>query len=590
MDSKIAGLLIDIGVDSDDATKAAKSVDTALGKTAATAKKLGAVLKTLAKGFAVVGGAITAAAGAAFAFVDRLTQTGDEIGKTAAKLSTSTDELQRLRFAADRSGVSAETLTDAIKTQNIRLGQAAQGGAVEFQKSLAGLGLSIEEVQALSTEQRIEIFADRLSDISDESERTATAVGLFGEMGFKLAPLLNEGGKGIKALGDEAEAIGLVMREEAIRETEAFQDTITNAKGTLEGLARTIAVNLIPIVRNVVERVTEWIKANKDLIRSGIEEFFRRAVKALEGLAKAIGVVADNLDAFAALATGALVAKAFSMLSGGFGGLIGVAASAGFAIGKTIGDIIFGAEQAEKRLKALQAEAKAVDALRVKAEEATKARDETKAALDRRNLLNALEAQTEIQATRAGDEAAEAARKRGASEAEQIRAANAAFDAVAARTEKNLPRLLREGQAALDSGASVDEAQTLVGRAVIAQEDRARESAKAAAKAAKPKGGGGKRKAGGGASKPTSDFRLSDLGLAGLDLEAVAARTPEADAIEPTVALTINNYNVDFDLDQTINGATDPGGLASRVAEETRKQIDAAVRAAQRATATPVVG
>ena len=100
-------------------------------------------------------------------------------------------------------------------------------------------------------------------------------------------------------------------------------------------------------------------------------------------------------------------------------------------------------------------------------------------------------------------------------------------------------------------------------------------------------GGGGRGRAPEG-DAPVSGVTLSDLGLPGADLDQLAAQTPAADEIEPTIALTINNLEIAIDLDQSITSSASAGEVASEIAGMVREAVSKAAGDALTTTQTPV--
>src|SRR5690606_29375430 len=92
----------------------------------------------------------------------------------------------------------------------------AASGSKETVDALAAIGLSVEQIQNLGTEDQFYAIADGLSQISNDSERAGLAMRLLGKSGSQLLPLMQDGARGIKLLREEAQALGLsISREDA---------------------------------------------------------------------------------------------------------------------------------------------------------------------------------------------------------------------------------------------------------------------------------------------------------------------------------------------------------------------------------------
>lgn len=277
-----------------------------------------AALKGLAVGVGAVTAAVTAAGGAVLALTNRVATAGDEIAKTATKFGVTVEELQRLRFAADRSGASVETMTQAVREQSKLIDEARQAGVTPFTMALDRVGLSLEELErATGAEERFGIIADALRAVSNTGERTALSMKLLGEeVGPQLVPLMLEGSRGIRALGDEAERLGLVMSEDAAKASEGFLDTMTNLRARLTGIVNTIGTKLMPLVQEPLERFGAWIDANGDAIASTLGAAFEALADALTFLSENVWVLKTLGVLLGVLTTAVTVLTAASAVLG----------------------------------------------------------------------------------------------------------------------------------------------------------------------------------------------------------------------------------------------------------------------------------
>jgi hypothetical protein len=331
----VAELLIDMGVGKNDAAKAAGKLDKRLAGTLKTAKKLGGGLVKLTKGFAIFAAAASAAALVVFKFVDSVATTGDEIAKTAKKVGAGVEELQRLRFAADRSGADVAKMDLAIKNLAKNMEDAKNNGALPFRQALEEMGISLTELEGLTVEEKFGVFADAMLEVEDAGQRVALAMNTFGaRAGPELIPLLLESSKGITALGDKAEELGLVMTVAGVKTSEGFVDSMTNLKAIVTGLKNAIGVELMPQVGALIDRFTQWVKVNRDMIAEKTPEFFNRVIEVakkllpvFEKIGQALLFVADNFETLIILFAGVKLAGAFSSVIAGFSAM-GIAAGA----------------------------------------------------------------------------------------------------------------------------------------------------------------------------------------------------------------------------------------------------------------------
>lgn len=319
MATTIAELLVEIGVEVKDAEKAQKKVDdvrkatTKLGSTAkretkeagaafkrfgatvrrvserarAGIKKLGAAFSKFKGPILAAGAAATAAAVGVFKFVDSQTAALDSLNKLNAALGTEIEDLQRLTFAASQSGVGQETLSTALKKLNQNLLDIGKGGGKIAGEALEELGLRFEDIQGLEASKQLGLIGDALNGVEDEARRSALSAQIFGQRsGPELATLLKEGTDGIDALG--AAAKGVLTQEEIDRAT-AFQDRLGELTNTVEALTTELAIELLPIVEDVVVAISDWLDENDEIIKQDLPKF-------IELVSDQFGFLSESLD------------------------------------------------------------------------------------------------------------------------------------------------------------------------------------------------------------------------------------------------------------------------------------------------------
>ncbi len=256
--------------------------------------KFGLQMNGIKAGLGLMVGVMKLASKATIGLVDDITKIGDGIAKMAGQTGVAAKALQRLSFTADRSGASMRGLRKGLQNiqKNLRDAEiaAGKGKGTGFTAALAEIGLRFKDLQDLSPEKQLGLLGDALNSVTDKGRRMALSQKLLGERsGPNLAQLLAEGTEGIKKLGDEAERLGLVMGDKALKASEAFQDRMTDLRAVLKGLKTTIGVALIPIVEKAVKKFTEWLLLNRKFITGKFEKGVKFLTKAFAGLV-------DNLD------------------------------------------------------------------------------------------------------------------------------------------------------------------------------------------------------------------------------------------------------------------------------------------------------
>ena len=252
-------------------TGAASSAGDKAGNTAGSA--FGGGLK---KGLAVAGAATAAVAGATAAagkaFMDAagdVAAYGDNIDKMSQKVGISAEAYQEWDFIAQHSGTSMESLKTSFKT----MANAAQDGKEEFKT----LGLSLDEVKNMSTEDLFSAVISGLQGMEEGTERTAVASALLGKGATELGALLNTSAADTEAMRQQVHDLGGVMSNEAVKDAAAYQDSLQNLQPGLTGLKNNMIAEFLPGVTTVMDGLTAIVSGDSEgglaMVDQGINDF-----------------------------------------------------------------------------------------------------------------------------------------------------------------------------------------------------------------------------------------------------------------------------------------------------------------------------
>ena len=182
----------------------------------------------------------------------------DHLNKLSQKIGISVEALSTLRFAAQLSDVSLESLQKGIKSLSQNITEANTGigdGAQLFQ----ALGISVKNADGSmkSTEDVLLQVANVFANLEDGAVKTTLAVKLFGKSGMDMIPFLNQGAAGITQLTAEAERLGLKLTTETARSAEAFNDNLTSLKASSSSLSIALARDFLPELTNITNAMRE---------------------------------------------------------------------------------------------------------------------------------------------------------------------------------------------------------------------------------------------------------------------------------------------------------------------------------------------
>lgn len=264
-----------VGKESDNVTKSSGKMGAAL----ASAAKVG--LTAVA---AAAGAAVTALAGAtvqAAAFADDMLTMSTVTGM-------STDDLQAFNYAAGLLDVEVETITKSMAKNTKSMASAADGSKA-YADAYKQLGVNVTDANGNLRDGETVYWEaiDALGQMTNETERDALAMQLFGKSAQELNPLIEAGSEAVNGLKQEAKDVGAVMSEDTLKALGAFDDSIQRLKGSAGAAKNSLGGVLLPELQMLTDAGTGLLADfTQNLNASG---------GGLEGLVSTVGDMAPQI-------------------------------------------------------------------------------------------------------------------------------------------------------------------------------------------------------------------------------------------------------------------------------------------------------
>lgn len=208
--------------------------------------------------------AAAAAAGVLALAVKGTINAADDMSKAAQKIGIPIEELSRLKYAADLSGVSFEQLQTSVGKLSRNMAEALENPTSAAAKAFGNLGVAVTNADGTlrSSSDVMKDIADRFAAMPDGAAKTAAAMELMGRAGAGMIPMLNGGAEGLGKLMAEADQFGQVFTKEMGANAELFNDNISRLQGALGMLVAKLATELMPHL----VAFTNWLVANAPAI------------------------------------------------------------------------------------------------------------------------------------------------------------------------------------------------------------------------------------------------------------------------------------------------------------------------------------
>lgn len=316
------GKLSDLTTESDDAADSVddlgEKTEESAGKMGGFKSALSGIVGTAKLSAAAIAGLVaivTALVGLIGGLVFSTASASAELVDLAAKTGISTTRLQELAYVGDQVGTGAETMTSAMARLTRSMSDATQQSGdfaakqadanekvtearIAYDKAVSTYGKGSEKAE--SALKRLEdaqeslaeltngdvaaafaklgvsvtdangnlrdneaVFTDvirQLGTISNETERDALAMAIFGKSAQELNPLIKAGAGELARLSQEAHEVGAVMSEEDVAAFEAFDDTLASLQAGLKGTLGTLAGAFLPGFQTVFDQAGGYLK------------------------------------------------------------------------------------------------------------------------------------------------------------------------------------------------------------------------------------------------------------------------------------------------------------------------------------------
>lgn len=285
----------------------------AKGEASAFTNILGGVVAAAA----AAGAALAAAAAAVGAYAATQAEAIDRSAKMAEAFGINFQAFQELEYAAQQSGAEVEEFRTDLENLSKTLVD---------NDALKEMGISAKDATGnlKTTDQVLMDIATKFESMSKGDQNKFNDQLTLSPSALKL---LQQGGKGIQALRDQARALGIVLDDNAKNKAARFQSSMLNARSVVDALGKSISVGLLPAMSDSLDAFTGWIGKNKEFISSSVKQVVEGVARGFEMFSDAVSYLykqfmnligpldslTENLDATQAIAI--TVAIAFAALA-----------------------------------------------------------------------------------------------------------------------------------------------------------------------------------------------------------------------------------------------------------------------------------
>ena len=279
-----------------------QGMDKASRKSKKTSAQIEKHANSIAKAMA---GISVAAATGLTALVSKTAESARETKNLAAIAGASTQQFQRLTYAASRYGIEQGKVSDILKDTNDRVGDFIQTGGgpmLDFFENIAPkVGVTADEFARLSGPEALQLYVSSLEKAGVSQKDMTFYMEAIASDATALIPLLRDNGKALNQLGDEAERTGNVLTDLEFAELEKITKSTDELRASLKGVSNDVVLAAIPAINDLTDLLGDQgtIDAAQSL-GNAVVSSINGAVRAIDGAIKVTQFLAEELAAITA--------------------------------------------------------------------------------------------------------------------------------------------------------------------------------------------------------------------------------------------------------------------------------------------------
>lgn len=246
-------------------------------------KRVADISRKVVLGITAMATAASAALMGAFKFASAQATVLSQLDDTAKMLGVNVERLQEYRHAAEMNGMSAGNLDVALRRFIRRSAEAAQGtGAAKNAFKELGVSLKDNEGRLKAGEDLLLEVADAMTKVKDHGDKLRLAFQMFDTDGAKMVSVMANGRAEFEKWADLGWQGGMFFTQRDIDTAKRYTDALNIFQKMLEGLRRSIAIDMMPSLTRFLEGMNAWYLANQAVIRQRLDTVIKHGERAIQ--------------------------------------------------------------------------------------------------------------------------------------------------------------------------------------------------------------------------------------------------------------------------------------------------------------------
>lgn len=232
---------------------------------------------------------ISASMAGTFAITKEIAEINDELGKMARNRDIAVSSLQALEYSFKGAGLEGSKVNDVLKKLQDQK-EKFKTGKADYE-AFDRIGINPNAYS--NTENYFNAVIDGLKNIKDEATKADLSNRLLGSSDMKN--LIDGGSEAIKKQKAELKELGILINNQDYKQSAEFNDTLLKTMTILKGLANKVMTSIMPIFSKLMKQFNDFMRANKELLTSGLSTFFNAIIDSSKFFISLIGRIIEHL-------------------------------------------------------------------------------------------------------------------------------------------------------------------------------------------------------------------------------------------------------------------------------------------------------
>lgn len=215
-------------------------------------------------------GAISALGVGMFAFTSSTLEPIDKLNDFSKEIGVNIEAIQELGFAAQLNGSSMEAMQSSLAGISKSIGDASRDIG-RGKQAYEDLGISVKNTDGTlkTADAMLTELRTRMQELK-YSEAQMKSIGFNLGIDPSLLQFLKMTGNEIDDFRLKARDLGVVTGENAEKAAN-FMDALDTLKYAMSAIRSFVAIGLAPAFTDIIEKMVNWLSANRDLIINGLQ-------------------------------------------------------------------------------------------------------------------------------------------------------------------------------------------------------------------------------------------------------------------------------------------------------------------------------